>query len=136
VGLCEAVQGGRYETLVALLIVILCTAAPAFAESTAEMVSSCKELADANVRGDTVAIPQDFPSGLCWGAFSSLQRVIVRAYPGGQPIFRVCAPPKSTRSQLITVFVEYARRNPQRLHEDFLDVALEALRGAFPCQPA
>lgn len=128
-------KGDATRHSIALLLVILCTAVPAFAESTAEMMSSCTELADANITGDKITFRQNFPSGLCWGAFGSLQRVIVEAHPGGQPIFRVCAPANSTRSQLIAVFVEYARRNPQRLHEDFLDVALEALRGAFPCQP-
>ena len=111
---------------------ILFTSLPVSAESTAEMVSACKALAGADVTGDKVTIPQDFASGLCWGAFSSLQHV-VRTYTGEQPIFRVCAPPKSTRSQFIAVFVEYARRNPQRLHEDFLDVVLDSLRRAFPC---
>lgn len=94
------------------------------------MFSSCKPLTDAQIKGDTVVLPPGFESGMCWGAFSALQRLIVKAYDG-QPIFRVCAPPKSTRIQL---FVEYARRNPQRLHEDFFDVAVDALRAAFPCQ--
>lgn len=98
------------------------------------MLSSCKPLAEAEVRGDTVTLPQDFRSGTCWGAFAALQSLIARAYPDGQPIFRVCAPPRSTRTQLLAVFVEFARRNPQRLHEDFFDVAVDAMRSAFPCQ--
>jgi hypothetical protein len=119
----------------ALFIMTLLIVAPAFAESTTEMLSSCREVAEAPVKGDKIAMTETFQTGWCWGSFGVVQKIIVRADSTGRPFFRICAPPESTRSQLIAVFVEYARRNPQRLHEDFFDVALEALRGAFPCPP-
>jgi hypothetical protein len=79
---------------------------------------------------------EDYSSGRCWGAIGVLQRIITMAYSdSSDPILDVCVPPKSTRTQLVAIFVEYVRRNPQRLHEDFFDVSIDALRGAFPCQP-
>jgi hypothetical protein len=55
----------------------LTSAATAFAESTAEMLTSCKSLAKAKVEGDYVSFLRDYPSGMCWGAFSALQGAIV-----------------------------------------------------------
>ena len=117
------------------LVCLLALATSASAESTAEMLTACKSLAESKVTSGQVLFLHDYPSGICWGAFSALQRVIVLADTDTRPIFNACAPEKSTRTQLIAVFVEYARRTPQRLHEEFFDVAIDALKGAFPCQP-
>jgi hypothetical protein len=118
----------------AMLFCLLAVATSASAESTEEMLTACKSLAAAEVKGEQVKLPAGFSSGMCWGAFLTLQKVIVQANTDG-PIFDVCAPKEGTRTQLIAVFVDYARGNPRRLHEDFFDVAIDALRGAFPCQP-
>ena len=53
-----------------LVVAVLFSTSLAFGESTAEMFSSCNLLNDAQIRGDTVALPIDFDSGMCWGAFS------------------------------------------------------------------
>lgn len=116
----------------ALLAGLLMTASVATAESTGEMLSSCKELAEAKVQGDNVMFARTYDSGVCWGAFSSIQRVIFFRTQG-RPLFGVCAPLQVKRSQLIAVFVEYARRTPSRHHENAFDVARDALQEAFPC---
>jgi hypothetical protein len=118
------------------VVLLLASVGTASAESTAEMLSSCKSLSEAAVTGDRVTVTKDFPSGMCWGAFAVVQRVIATTYRSGQTVFTVgvCAPTESKRTQLIAVFVDYARRNPQRLHEDFFAVATDALTVAFPCQ--
>ncbi len=108
----------------------------AFADSTHEMLSACRPVARAEVSGDEVKLPSNFGSGECWGAFTVLQKVIYSVDAESlRPIFSICAPAASTRSQLITVFVQYAERHPQRLHEDFFVVGLDSLRMAFPCKP-
>src|SRR5262245_14540953 len=117
---------------VVVFAVLLLTASPAFAESAEEMLSSCAPLADAAISGDKESIPDR--SRQCWDAFARLQKAIL-ADEAGQVIFGVCTPPGSKRIQLISAFVDYARRNPQRLHEDFRDVATDALSAAFPCRP-
>jgi hypothetical protein len=134
-GVEDDMIGPAFTVVVATLsMALLFTSSSASGDTTAEMLSACKRMAEAEVQGDMVAIPQDFRSGVCWGAFITLQDLIVKAHPGGQPIFRVCAPPASTRTQLIAVFVDYAKRNPRRLHEDFFEVSLDSLRAVFPCQ--
>ena len=117
-----------------VFVVLACSASLAYAESAAEMLSACKTLADVRVQGDTVQMPQDYESGLCWGAFSVIQRIIYQPTAVGRGrLYGVCAPVESKRSQLIAIFVEYMRRNPKRLHEDSFTVAREALAESFPC---
>jgi len=115
------------------LTVVLISASPAFAESTAEMLSSCKSVAEAEIRDQGAIFPQDYRSGMCWGAFNTLQSLIVKTNTDGRPMVGICAPAETRRTQLIAVFNDYARRNPQRHHEDFFNVAIDALRTAFPC---
>jgi hypothetical protein len=106
------------------------------AQSAEEMVSNCKELAEAKVVGDQIAIPHDFDSGKCWGAFGTLQTaisVVPKSFPKDGPVLEVCAPEDSTHSQLIKIFMAYAMKHPEELHKDYFFVALAALREVFPC---
>ena len=105
----------------------------AFGESTEVMLSACRPIAKAEIFEDKVTIPQDFPAGTCWGAFAVLQEII-RHTDRGRRVYSICAPANSTRSQLIAVFVDYTGKNPQRLHEDFFNVAVDSLRVSFPCE--
>ena len=123
---------------VAAFVLFLIWASPAGAESTEEMLSACRKVAVAEIiDGGKVGVPTDFDSGSCWGAFAALQKIVnlvdSRAVTT-MPIFHICSPPNSTRTQLVSIFVEYARRHPERLHEDFVFVAFDALRSAFPCR--
>jgi hypothetical protein len=45
----------------------------------------------------------------------------------------VCPPPEVTTGQAVRVVVKYIDDRPERLHERFNKLALEALRAAFPC---
>ena len=51
-------------------------ASSAFAETTEEMLSECKSVAEAEVTEGNVHLPEDFSSGACWGAFAAVQSVI------------------------------------------------------------
>jgi hypothetical protein len=84
--------------------------------------------------GGSVMLPQDFKYGFCWGAFSTVQRIITNSMDGKHMVYGVCAPANSSRTQLISIFVSYAEKNPGRLHEDFFFVALDSLRTSFPCK--
>jgi hypothetical protein len=110
---------------------------PPGAESAEEMLSSCKQLAEARVSEGLVNLPRDFESGRCWGAFGVFQRAAAQTIePDDQPVLRVCAPPNSTRTQYIVIFVNYAKQHSESLNEDFFTVAWRALRKAFPCRPS
>ena len=124
----------------ALVAVFVLWTSPAFCESAEEMASACRTVAAAKVSATGVALPTDFDSGLCWGAFAALQKainIVASASPRPNvPFLGICAPETSTRTQLILIFEEFSRRHPERLNADFFFVALDALREAFPCSPA
>lgn len=123
----------RFTCLVTLCLpALFCNAQ---SESAEEMVSSCKEISTAKVTGNQAIFSPDFNSGVCWGAFAMVQQLTRLTYDlHAAPIFRICAPPESTRTQLIQVFEQYAARHPERYHEGFWFVAQDALREAFPCK--
>ena len=117
-----------------VIALALLLSSPAKAEdSTQELLSACRPIAEADVTGDYVRFPQTYNTGYCWGVFTGIQKIIVHVDKRKEKIYGVCAPPESTLSQLIAVFTAYAKKNPQRLHEDYFKVALDSLRDAFPC---
>jgi CTP synthase (UTP-ammonia lyase) len=108
----------------------------AHSESAEEMVSNCKWIAEAKVSDDQIEIPTDFHSGVCWGAFGTIQKaisVVPYSFPKEGPLLGVCAPENSTRSQLIRIFIAYTERHPEKLHKDYFFIAIAALKEAFPC---
>ena len=128
----------RHAAALALIaIAIFCPSA--FAESAEELLSACKPIVDAKVSGQNIQFPHDFNTGECWEAFGTLQRIsrYSDSNPPNKPLLPIgCAPPESTRSELIAVFVEYVQRHPEHRHDDFVDVVLAAFQTAFPCGKA
>jgi Rap1a immunity proteins len=45
-----------------------------------------------------------------------------------------CAPPTSDARQLARVVINYIDAHPQRMHEDFRMLTLEAFHQAWPCK--
>ena len=130
---------GNITRIFAILLLSILGASICKAETVEEMVSACHSIVNAPVSNDHVSVPDDQQSGICWGAFSVFQQMItIVDYPSDKrpvrPFFKVCAPEESTRTQLIAVFYEYAKRHPERYHEDFFFVALDSERAAFPCK--
>jgi hypothetical protein len=118
-------------------VVLLLVAAPPLsrAETNEEMLSACRPIAEAHMSQGKVALPETFEAGVCWGAFAIIQNLTVWVdTKTSKRHFGVCTPANSTRTQLIAIFVEYAKRNPRRYSENFSDVAFDALRESFPCE--
>ena len=113
-------------------ILLVFMACAAWGETAEEMRSSCGKVVEASVTEGKVALPTDFESGRCWGAFASIQRAIA-ARSAGAHILRVCAPENSTRTQLIAIFIDFVKLNPKLMSEDFFITAVDSLRQAFPC---
>ena len=122
------------------LAIVLLAGAPVLlmAESAQRMVSICKPITEAKVGAENrLFFEETFESGICWGAFGALQEV---SRVGGttspvRPVLPLgCIPEGRTRSQMVAVFVEFVRRNPQRMHEEFIFVAMDAMKAAFPCR--
>ena len=112
-------------------------------ESAEQMVSDCRPIAAGRIEGNEVTMPDDFRSGLCWGAFLTIYRAIwlvdntnvdgskSKSY---RPMLSVCPPHHVTETQLIKIFLAFAARHPDLLHEDFFQVAIDSAQEAFPCR--
>ncbi len=71
----------------------------------------------------------DFRKGVCFGEVGGLLAV-GELLPSEQ---RFCPPARATHTQSVQVVVAYIQQNPARMHELFVDLAIEALRRAWPC---
>jgi hypothetical protein len=133
-------RAGRTQmrTIIWLSFVVLLLIIPQVAfpgdNSALNLLSACRAIAKGDVKGDYIGFHETYESGLCWGTFATIQKMTRYCDSSRKPFFRICAPSESKRSQLVAVFVNYAEKNPQRLHEDFFVVALDSLRQAFPCK--
>lgn len=59
--------------------------------------------------------------------------IIVGLSYAGAP-FGVCPPVGATTQQAVHVVVQYIDGHPERMQENFEPLAVEALRGAWPCR--
>ncbi len=71
-----------------------------------------------------MTVDESFLAGACHG----MVRGLLSADPG------ICAPNGSTQGQAVRVVVQYIDARPARQHENFVDLATEALRSAWPCR--
>ena len=87
----------------------------------------CKAFVDGRVTNAQLNADANFCSG------------VVHALAGiGQylssPEWRSCAPATSSAQQLARVVVNYIEARPERMHEDFRRLTLEAFHYAWPCK--
>lgn len=127
--------------LVAAVFLVFCTVMAAqtreeqMASLSAERwMSLCEPIANAamDAKGN-LSVDGSFKSGECFGAFEALQ-VLSGLQDKGRPVLGICFPPASLRTQQVRIFVEYAKRHPERSAEPFAYVAVAALSEAFPCR--
>jgi hypothetical protein len=70
---------------------------------------------------------------VCYGFMIAVQQLSQAHEQDGQMTLSICAPPTSMLTQLIRVFLNYARAHPEELHHSGAQVAIMALQSAFPC---
>jgi hypothetical protein len=70
--------------------------------------------------------------GVCAGTVSGLNYLITFL----PPHLISCIPKKATIGQRIRVALAYIERQPQRMHEDFRLLTVEAWHEAWPCEGA
>lgn len=116
----------------ALLVLALCSWSVA-SEAETDVGSgnfflpSCKAaLADADRRRVIPGI-SDFRKGFCAGVAAVLKEV------GPALPLRWCPPAGVTNVQTIRVIVAFLEAQPRRLHDNFMDLSIEALMLAWPC---
>ncbi|MEN9659357.1 MAG: hypothetical protein RL571_2822 [Pseudomonadota bacterium] len=105
----------------------------ALAGSAQELLSDCRSIAQADVSAEGIRFKETFESGVCWGTFSTIQKIINHVDETKHPIYGICAPSASRLSQLVVIFVSYAEKNPQLLHKEGISIAINSLQAAFPC---
>ena len=104
--------------------ILLALTLPAGAEDTTtanQMLPGCKGLLD-NSMTSGVSVYQQ---GRCGGYVASL------VYGGGQ---KFCSPKETSIDQAVAVVIKYIEARPERMHEDFGKLAIEALTAAWPCK--
>jgi hypothetical protein len=67
-----------------------------------------------------------YDRGLCMGIVSGVVSTLQTS--------TICAPPGVTNFQAIRVIVKYIDDRPEKLHQQFFALAIEALRAAWPCK--
>ncbi len=133
-------QRRRHSALLAgLAFIFLGSAVHADDRYTAgEMLTDCQAIIQASKtsgNSDELELDNTFATGTCWGAFLSLQQVVVTRFEGGKnTLLHTCVPQSATFLQIIQVFYLFAQSNPERQQEPFTKVAIAALRSAFPCK--
>ena len=72
-------------------------------------------------------VPTPVEAGECLG---EVDGIVETARKFGE----VCPPPDVTTGQAVHVVVQYINARPERMHEQFSRLALEALTAAWPCK--
>jgi hypothetical protein len=69
----------------------------------------------------------DYFTGVCDGIINAILAL-------GKTARSVCPPATATRAQATLVAVQYIKARPQRMHESYTLLSMEALHGAWPCK--
>jgi hypothetical protein len=102
--------------------ILLALTMPAGAQSSAnEMLSGCKGL----IGDKTPPLREALRQGRCAGYVAGL--VYARSV-------YLCVPEGATPEQGVRVVIKYIEARPERMHEPFGKLALEALEQAWPCK--
>jgi Rap1a immunity proteins len=109
---------------VALIAAMMLNCGVTFADtdrSANHFMTSCRAFFTVH---NTTVVQQAFDIGFCAGLVIGL----------GSASPNICPESGVTDGQAVRVVVKYIDDRPQRLHEDFRALAVEALRAAWPCK--
>jgi hypothetical protein len=124
----------RFLFVLMLIVAGLTSGKTCYAETAEEMLSACRPVMNAKVSDGKINLPPDFESGACWGAFGAIQDLLTAINAiTKKPMFGVCMPESTTRTQIIAIFVRYAEKHPEKYNERFVWVAEAGIREVFPC---
>jgi cytochrome c5 len=91
------------------------------AHAANDMVPACKGVLAILNDGANLAKAAVLEAGHCGGVVYGL-------------MYATCHPSGVTAAQAINVVLAYIGRHPQRMHEDFRTLAIEAMHEAWPCR--
>jgi hypothetical protein len=114
----------QYTVAIAATLTLLCQQGGALAEenptSANYVMSGCRDIANRTQS-------EYLRYGLCVGVVRAILYF-------GSANFGICFPAGATVGQAIKVVTLYIDQRPARMHEQFEDLALEALQQAWPCR--
>jgi hypothetical protein len=125
----------RVIFLTGALSLLAFVARPCSAATAEEMLSACRSVNTAAVADGKISLPQDFESGECWGAFDVLDTMFrTKNAETRHLFFGVCLPEKTTRTELIAIFIRFMENHPEKYPDDFTMVAVSAVWDSFHCR--
>jgi hypothetical protein len=114
------VSQGLAAVAATLLAITFCT--PAAARSGNDMIKACHGVLEIDRPGANEALIQ----GVCMGTVFTLMQL-------GPTALGFCPPSSSTNYQGVRVVLKFVEDKPERLNEEFVGLAIDALRQAWPC---
>ena len=115
---------------IALIVAMIIGCGVAIAEpdkaSADYVMLGCRTAVSPIAFSNTVESREDVSrTALCFGIINGLSYI-------GQH-FGTCLPVGTTSQQAVSVVVQYIDGHPEKMHENFNSLAVEALREAWPC---
>jgi hypothetical protein len=107
---------------------------PVQAQTATELLHVCELLQRGmHVQGAQVFIPPGSDVAQCWGFMLAVQQYSILADHEGKTLLGACPKPDTTTTQVLRIFIDYARSHPEKLGLPAAAVALNAMADAFPC---
>jgi Rap1a immunity proteins len=106
---------------IALVAAMVLNSEAALAESANLRMPGCRSFAKQGMDSRQI-----FAAGVCSG--------IVEALISVGPALEICKPSGANYGQSTQVIVQYIDQRSARMHEEFIVLAIEALRAAWPCK--
>jgi Rap1a immunity proteins len=106
----------------------------ALAQTAGEMLRACQTLQRGmRITGDSAFLPAGTEAQQCWGFMSAVQEYSVLADQAGNRLLSACPAADTKTTQIVDVFVKYAKAHPEKLNTSAAAAAYNALADAFPC---
>jgi Rap1a immunity proteins len=122
------------ELFLGTLLVLSCCGL-ASAQSAQKMLQACEIVQrGSRVETDTIYLPPGNDVNQCWGFMNAVLQYATLADKDGKTFLSACPGPDTTITQVIRVFVDYARSHPEKLELKAAAVAYNAMADAFPCK--
>jgi hypothetical protein len=113
---------------------LLSAAVPALAQTAGEMFHACQTLQRGmRIKGDIAFLPPGAEAQQCWGFMSAVQEYSVLSDQAGNRLLGACPAPDTKTTQIVEVFVKYAKAHSDKLDMPAAVAAYSALADAFPC---
>jgi hypothetical protein len=107
---------------------------PVQAQTARELLHVCELLQSGmHVHGTQVFIPPGSDVAQCWGFMLAVQQYAILADHEGKTFLGACPRPDTTTTQVLRIFIDYARSHPEKLGLPAAAVAFNAMADAFPC---